>query len=80
LLSHSFFFFFLFLPCKVKAFLRSVAQGLKPIAQEEANELLSIKSQLEGPAAAAQGLHQWDLPFYTAIAKVVVPLGMFVEL
>jgi len=47
-----------------------VAQGLRPIAQEEANELLAIKSQLEGPSAAAQGLHQWDLPFYTAIAKV----------
>mmetsp|Transcript_23116 Transcript_23116/g.52135 ORF Transcript_23116/g.52135 Transcript_23116/m.52135 type:complete len:273 (+) Transcript_23116:739-1557(+) len=54
-------------PEVVKSFLRSVAEGLRAQAEAEAEELIALKSKHEDGAAAS--LEQWDVPFYTGLAK-----------
>ncbi len=50
-------------------FLRCVAKGLAAPAAAEVAELQALKAAREGGAA----LEAWDLPFYSALARVTTP-------
>uniref|UniRef100_A0A7S2RIB0 Peptidase M3A/M3B catalytic domain-containing protein n=1 Tax=Rhizochromulina marina TaxID=1034831 RepID=A0A7S2RIB0_9STRA len=60
-------------PQRIVDFLLSTAEQLQPLAEEELRELQEAKQKME-PSPATQGaslpdIHQWDLPFYSAVVK-----------